>query len=111
MSECTHGSIASHCPYCRIAEMEKQELGFIQSLREMEEKLKHQQHMADKEYRRYKELAATVERMVFERDRKDEQHKYVVRKLRRSLDNIKIRSYELGQRELHDMALAALEEK
>ena len=30
-------------------------------------------------------------------------------KLRRSLDNIKIRSYELGQRELHDMALAALE--
>jgi len=29
-------------------------------------------------------------------------------KLRRSIDNIKVRSYELGQRELHDMALAAL---
>lgn len=28
--------------------------------------------------------------------------------LRRHLDNIKIRSYELGQKELHDMALAAL---
>ena len=28
--------------------------------------------------------------------------------LRRGVDNIKIRSYELGQRELHDMALAAL---
>lgn len=28
--------------------------------------------------------------------------------MRRSLDNIKVRSYELGQRELHDMALAAL---
>jgi hypothetical protein len=32
-------------------------------------------------------------------------------KLRRQLDNIKVRSYELGQRELHDMALAALEAK
>ena len=31
-------------------------------------------------------------------------------RLRRSVDNIKIRSYELGQRELHDMALAALKE-
>ena len=31
--------------------------------------------------------------------------------LRRALDNIKVRSYELGQRELHDMACAALQEK
>ena len=31
-------------------------------------------------------------------------------KLRRAIDNIKIRSYELGQRELHDMALDALKE-
>ena len=35
-------------------------------------------------------------------------------RLRRSVDSIvdsiKIRSYELGQRELHDMALAALKE-
>ena len=31
-------------------------------------------------------------------------------RLRRSVDNIKIRSYELGQRELHDMSLAALKE-
>jgi hypothetical protein len=32
-----------------------------------------------------------------------------VRVLRRHLDNIKIRSYELGKKELHDMALAALQ--
>ena len=31
-----------------------------------------------------------------------------IAELRRDLDNIKIRSYELGQKELHDMALAAL---
>jgi hypothetical protein len=31
-----------------------------------------------------------------------------IRVLRRHLDNIKVRSYELGQRELHDMALSAL---
>lgn len=31
-----------------------------------------------------------------------------VAEMRRSLDNIKVRAYELGQRELHDMALAAL---
>jgi hypothetical protein len=30
---------------------------------------------------------------------------------RRALDNIKVRAYELGQRELHDMALDALIEK
>jgi hypothetical protein len=30
--------------------------------------------------------------------------------LRRSIDNIKIRAYELGEEELHDMALAALEQ-
>lgn len=30
--------------------------------------------------------------------------------LRRAMDNLKVRSYELGQRELHDMALAALQE-
>ena len=29
--------------------------------------------------------------------------------LRRAIDNIKVRAYELGQKELHDMALAALE--
>ena len=29
--------------------------------------------------------------------------------LRRGVDNLKIRSYELGQRELHDMALALLQ--
>jgi hypothetical protein len=29
-------------------------------------------------------------------------------RLRRALDNIKIRSYELNERELHDMALEAL---
>jgi len=33
------------------------------------------------------------------------------KRLRHDLDNIKIRSYELGQRELHDMALAPLKEK
>ncbi len=32
-----------------------------------------------------------------------------IARLRRALDNIKIRGYELGQREIHDMALAALE--
>ena len=32
-----------------------------------------------------------------------------IQQLRRALDNIKIRSYELGQPELHDMALAALQ--
>ena len=32
------------------------------------------------------------------------------KRLRRSVDNIKIRSYELGQRELHDMAWSALKE-
>ena len=32
-----------------------------------------------------------------------------VRVLRRSLDHIKVRSYELGQKELHDMALEALQ--
>ena len=31
-----------------------------------------------------------------------------IQQLRRALDNIKIRAYELGQPELHDMALAAL---
>ena len=31
--------------------------------------------------------------------------------LRRSLDNIKVRAYELGQKELHDMALKPLQEK
>jgi len=31
------------------------------------------------------------------------------KRLRRGVDNIKIRAYELGQRELHDMALAALQ--
>ena len=31
--------------------------------------------------------------------------------LRRGLDNIKVRSYELGQRELHDMALAELKKQ
>jgi hypothetical protein len=29
-------------------------------------------------------------------------------RLRRALDNIKIRAYELNQREIHDMALEAL---
>jgi hypothetical protein len=29
-------------------------------------------------------------------------------RLRRSIDDIKVRAYELGQRELHDLALAAL---
>ena len=33
-----------------------------------------------------------------------------IQQLRRALDNIKIRAYELGQPELHDMALAALKE-
>ena len=32
-----------------------------------------------------------------------------IKRLRRALDDIKVRSYELGQREIHDMALAALE--
>jgi hypothetical protein len=32
-----------------------------------------------------------------------------IKRLRRALDNIKVRAYELGQRELHDQALAALE--
>ena len=31
------------------------------------------------------------------------------KRLRRGVDNIKIRAYELGQRELHDTALAALQ--
>lgn len=31
--------------------------------------------------------------------------------LRRTIDNIRIRSYELGRRELHDRALKALEVK
>lgn len=31
------------------------------------------------------------------------------RRLRRGMDNIKVRAYELGQIELHDKALAALE--
>ena len=30
------------------------------------------------------------------------------KRLRRALDNVKIRGYELGQKEIHDMALAAL---
>jgi regulator of replication initiation timing len=30
------------------------------------------------------------------------------KRLRRALDNIKVRGYELSQREIHDMALAAL---
>ena len=34
-----------------------------------------------------------------------------IAELRRSLDNIKVRAYELGQPELHDMALAALSGK
>lgn len=33
------------------------------------------------ECNRIKELEATVERLIFERDRKDEMHKYVVQKL------------------------------
>jgi hypothetical protein len=33
-----------------------------------------------------------------------------VERLRRRIDNIKIRSYELGQKELHNMALEALQE-
>lgn len=33
-----------------------------------------------------------------------------VNRMRRALDNIKIRGHELGQREMHDMALAALQE-
>ena len=31
-----------------------------------------------------------------------------IQQLRRALDNIKIRAWELGQPELHDMTLAAL---
>jgi len=34
-----------------------------------------------------------------------------VKRLRRALDNIKVRAYELGEIELHDMALAALKLK
>ena len=34
-----------------------------------------------------------------------------VEALRRSIDNVKVRAYELGQKELHDMALAALLEE
>jgi hypothetical protein len=33
-----------------------------------------------------------------------------VKRLRRRIDNIKIRSYELGQKELHNMALEALQD-
>ena len=34
-----------------------------------------------------------------------------IEKLRRAIDNIKVRAYEQGQKELHDMALAALQEQ
>lgn len=34
----------------------------------------------------------------------------VIRRLRCALDNIKVRAYELGQIELHDQALAALQD-
>ena len=34
-----------------------------------------------------------------------------VARLRRDLDNLKVRAYELGQKELHDMAWKALQEQ
>lgn len=34
-----------------------------------------------------------------------------VERLRRALDNIKVRGYELGHQEMHGMALTALQEK
>ena len=47
---------------------------------------------------------------VGQRDRRIERLEAKVAKLRRSLDNIKVRGYELGQKEIHDMALEALQE-
>lgn len=40
-----------------------------------------------------------------------EKDKGEIKRLRRSLDSIKVRAYELGQKELHDMALKTLEVK
>jgi len=55
------------------------------------------------EMTRMREWAAKLWRKVTELEAEN-------KRLRRSVDNIKIRSYELGQRELHDMAWSALKE-
>jgi predicted RNase H-like nuclease (RuvC/YqgF family) len=64
---------------------------------------KHLHDMAD----RIEELEAENERLhayieTFEGLSKENE------RLRRGLDNVKVRAYELGQIELHDMALEAL---
>jgi len=46
------------------------------------------------------ELEALMQHITISRDR--------IKQLRRDIDNIKIRAYEVGNLELHDMALKAL---
>jgi len=89
----------------RIAELEARELGFIQSLHELADTIAKREaenaklRMNLDAYKQAEELWC----------RQDEKREVENAKLRRGVDNIKVRSYELGQRELHDMALAALE--
>ena len=88
----------------RIAELEARELGFIQSLHELADTIAKREaenaklRMNLDAYKQAEELWC----------RQDEKREVENAKLRRGVDNIKVRSYELGQRELHDMALAAL---
>jgi len=56
------------------------------------------------------ELAPLEGRRVIDHIKYTDNLEQKVKELRRHLDNIKVRSYELGQRELHDMALSALKE-
>ena len=39
-----------------------------------------------------------------------EEHRRIVKQYRQALDNIKVRAYELGQKELHDMTVNILQE-
>jgi cell division protein FtsB len=54
----------------------------------------------------YRELAGEYGRVLDQRDALEAENA----RLRRRVDNIKIRSYELNQEELHNMALDALQE-
>lgn len=47
---------------------------------------------------------ADTQAMLFKRNYEE------ISRLRRALDNIKVRAYELNQKELHDMALEALQD-
>jgi len=51
------------------------------------------------------ELRIEVDRLTAELEQVKADHAELVR----ALDNIKIRGYELGSREIHDMALAAIQ--